>query len=392
MRNSQARKILKVTPACEFRPNKPTSVTGITIPRPKTIHLAVQAANFTPASSSSKPHPLPDQHNNVAAVRSRSTPATGKTPEPAHWTHAPPEGPHPPPPPSALLPSPHKSIFPIPRRCSAAETAIVSTSACGGNNAATANPITAPVPRFFCHQRNPPSASNPAPQRTHKPPAANAEHPSGSRQSPSPGPDRASRIAANPQPRPSCPRAVPPQPPRQRSPHPTAADNSRPAAPDPHCRPPPASPRPPAAHPSPSAHRTAPAAPPAMPLASNTPAASSHTATRSGAGFDRRKLLAFRPATPWAAAQSPPAAETPRPDAHPAPHDGTPDFRDSTSSREIATTGICAGSASPFTALSPTRTPVKLPGPFTATIPPSSFSLIPAPASTSLTAATSVAE
>ena len=54
---------------------------------------------------------------------------------------------------------------------------------------------------------------------------------------------------------------------------------------------------------------------------------------------------------------------------------GTPDLRERTSSREIATTGICAGSASPFTALSPTRTPVKLPGPFTATIPPRSFNV-----------------
>ena len=46
----------------------------------------------------------------------------------------------------------------------------------------------------------------------------------------------------------------------------------------------------------------------------------------------------------------------------------TPAFAASTASRDTATTGICPGSASPFTALNPTRTPVKLPGPFTTTM------------------------
>jgi hypothetical protein len=52
--------------------------------------------------------------------------------------------------------------------------------------------------------------------------------------------------------------------------------------------------------------------------------------------------------------------------------EGTPAFAASTSSRETATTGIRAASARPFTAASPTRTPVKLPGPFTATMAPDS--------------------
>ena len=47
------------------------------------------------------------------------------------------------------------------------------------------------------------------------------------------------------------------------------------------------------------------------------------------------------------------AAKRLRAGAHPEPPTITPAFADSTASRETATTGICAGSASPFTALKP---------------------------------------
>ena len=64
----------------------------------------------------------------------------------------------------------------------------------------------------------------------------------------------------------------------------------------------------------------------------------------------------------------------------------------STASLDTTATGIPAGSANPFTALKPTRTPVKLPGPFTATIAQIAPRTRPCSSSSSPTAATSVAE
>ena len=93
--------------------------------------------------------------------------------------------------------------------------------------------------------------------------------------------------------------------------------------------------------------------------------------------LDRRKFMQFRPAIPLPARRSSPAADKLRGDAHQSQPTATPLFAARTSSRETATTGIRVGSARPLTALNPTRTPVKLPGPFTTTMAPTSRSVTP---------------
>ena len=114
-------------------------------------------------------------------------------------------------------------------------------------------------------------------------------------------------------------------------------------------------------------------------------AASSQTAIRGGCG-----LRAASSGAPASCSRTVCGFETAgrlRCDAHRGRQTGHRICRLSTSSRETATTGIAAGSARPLTALSPTRTPVKLPGPLTATIAPSCFNSMPALASSSATAA-----
>jgi hypothetical protein len=179
--------------------------------------------------------------------------------------------------------------------------------------------------------------------------------------------------------------------PRQISPHPNVADSGRRAKPDRRRHRQSGAPRRGGAHPPQPAAGTVISCAVGHAAARTAAAPSSHTATRSGAG--------------WIAASSPGPARislglvpmrsslrNTSPRCASSADDGTPDLRERISSRENATTGISVPSARPLTALSPTRTPVKLPGPLTTTIPPSSRSSVPADRSNSPTAATSVVE
>ena len=149
---------------------------------------------------------------------------------------------------------------------------------------------------------------------------------------------------------------------RRRSPHPSGADNGRPAAPDRQTPQPPRAARRAGAHQRRSALPFAPIQPPDTP----TPAAERRLRRREQPATASERVPpahALRPAVLSTAHPPEPAADRPHGDARQALPSGSQPWSASTSKRETATTGIRAASASPFTAARPTRTPVKLPGP-----------------------------
>ena len=161
----------------------------------------------------------------------------------------------------------------------------------------------------------------------------------------------------SPQPR-SCRRPL-----RRRSPHRSGADSGRRAAPDRRTRRRSSAPRRDEARPPPAAPTFATSCVPGHAAASRCRrplVAHCHAHRR---GIDRRKFPGAGKKLDRLWSRCAPDAETPRRDAHRAPTTARRTCAKALRAARIATTGIAAPSARPFTALSPTRTPVKLPGP-----------------------------